>query len=430
MTTPRLVKRAISPLDAAVKVPGSKSGTIRALAVATMARGRSHIYGGLASEDASAMTESVQAFGADVDTSGEPWSVDGAGVYLQAPAVTLDARESGLTARICMAMAALADGRTTIDGRGRLRQRPMSGLVELLTRQGVEVETTDGLLPVTVNGQGRLWGGEMTVDCTETSQFATAALLTAPMTMEPTVVRLDNLTGSAGYLDVTVEIMEAFGATVSPQITGYEITNDGYRPTDYLVEKDVSAAVYPMVAVAIVGGRLILPGISLRSRQPDSQIARRLGQMGCFVEDTEEGLLIEASQQLTPIDADLSGAPDGALALIVACLFASGTSTIRGLHSLAHKESDRIGAMVDAMTRLGAVVQATSESITVTGDDLHGASLDPHGDHRIAMACALAGLVVDDVRVEHPEVVNKTWPGYWEMLEHLAGETASSGVSD
>lgn len=430
MTTARLVKKAMAPLDATVQVPGSKSGTIRALAVATMAHGRSHIYGGLISDDASAMTEAMQAFGADVNTSGEPWSVDGVGVYLRVPEATLNARESGLTARICMAMAALADGQTTIDGIGRLRQRPMSGLVELLARQGVEVDTTDGLLPMTVNGQGRLWGGEMAVDCTATSQFATAALLTAPMTMEPTILRLDNLTGSAGYLDVTVEIMEAFGATVSAQITGYGVTNGGYRPTDYLVESDASAAVYPMVAAAIVGGRVILPGISLRSRQPDSQIARRLGQMGCTVKDTDQGLLIEAEQRLEPIDADLSSAPDGALALTIACLFAEGTSTIRGLRLLAHKESDRIGAMVDAMTRLGAAVRATPESITVTGGDLHGASLDSHGDHRIAMACALAGLVVDDVRIEHPDVVNKTWPGYWEMLDGLAGDAASSTDSD
>lgn len=420
MTGSFQVPLAPGPLRGSVRPPGSKSATIRALAAAAMAVGRSHLYGALVSDDTLAMAEALRSFGVAVDTGGEPWVVDGTGGRLKAPERPIDAVQSGLTARIALAMAAFAEGTTTVDGDDQLRRRPVDALVDSMTAQGVTVHTTDGGLPASVTGQGGLWGSGITVDCSKSSQFATAMLLVSPLMTEPAELRLEGLEGSAGYIEVTAEVMEAFGARVTRTITGYEISNDGYRPADYLVAPDASAAVYPMVAAAITGGQVMVEGLFLESTQPDIVVASRLADMGCSVSQGSAGVTVDArGEGLRAVRADMSAAPDGSLALAIACLFASGESKLSGLQSLRYKESNRLAVMVEEMTRLGGSVTPAEDSLVIRPRPLHGAVVDPHGDHRIAMSCALAGLVVEGVEVADPGVVSKTWPGYWDMLHAL-----------
>lgn len=367
----------------------------------------------------------LRGLGVGISTRSEPWTIDGTGGYLIAPDGPLDAGESGLTARIALVLAALAEGVSVIDGRGRLRQRPFGGVVETLSDQGVDIITTDGGLPMTVTGQGGLWGGAMSVDCTRSSQFATALMLGAPLTTNETSLRTEGLEGSKGYLAITARVMEAFGAEVSPTITGFDIGGGGYSPRDYVIEPDASAAVYPMVAAAITGGRVVVEGLSRRSLQPDVMVADQLQRMGCTVEDTDIGLVVDAgADRLRALEADMAAAPDGALALAVACLYAEGTSRLDGLHSLRFKESDRLDALTGELRRIGGRVDVEGDALLIRGGDLHEGTVDPHGDHRIAMSVALVGLTVDGVEVDHPEVVNKTWPGYWEWIEGLADSTS------
>lgn len=415
------VRMASGPVVATVRPPGSKSATIRALAVAGLADGRSHIYGALRADDTTAMIGVLRSFGVGVDDRGEPWAVDGTGGRLQAPDDVLDVLESGLTARIAIVLASLAEGPTVVDGRGHLRQRPIDALVRTLTDQGVRVTTTEGFLPASIDGQGGLWGGEMTIDCSKSSQFATALLMAAPMTSEPVRLRVEGLEGSLGYLALTIQVMEAFGAEVSRTLTGFEVANSGYQPTDYVVEPDASSAVYPMVAAAITGGRVVLEGLTKDSEHPDFLVAQRLGEMGCAISEENQSLVVDAGGVgLKGIETDMSAAPDGALALVVACLFAEGVSHISGLASLRFKESDRLSALSNELTRLGGSVSVEDDCLVIRPAVLVGATIDSHGDHRIAMSCSLVGLRVNGVSVSDPDVVDKTWPGYWEMLEKLA----------
>lgn len=408
------------PVEGQVRPPGSKSITIRALAAAALADGRSHLYGPLVADDTEAMVGAVRAFGIDVDDKAEPWSVDGLGGYLHSESGEIDAGESGLTARVAMAMAALTETTTVIGGRGRLLERPIDSLVDALESQGVDIQTTDGHLPVTINGQGGLWGGSIDVDCTKSTQFATAILLVAPTMTEAATIRISGLIGSAGYLETTVSVMEAFGATVSRNITGFEVDPSGYQPDDYVVEPDASAAVYPMVAAAITGGRVEIEGLRLASTQPDISIAGHLADMGCELAEGDRGLVVTGPDRLDAIEADLSGAPDGALGLAVACSFADGESRLEGLHSLQFKESDRLAVISSELEKLGARVENGPDYLILEGSSsLAGKVIDPHGDHRIAMSLALVGLVADGVEVRDPGVVDKTWPGYWEMLSSL-----------
>lgn len=410
----------VDPIDATIRPPGSKSETVRALAVAAMTDGRSHLYGPLDADDPRAMAGAVGQIGAAVGIGPEIWSVDGRGGRLRAPSEDLDANESGLSARILLAMAGSLDGVTRVVGRGRLPERPMGGIVEVLRSQGVEVSGDH--LPIEVTGRGHLWGGRITVDCTESSQFATAVMLVAPTMHEPCTLEVQGLTGSADYLDGTVSIMRRFGATIERTVTGYEIGNDGYQSSDVVIEPDASAAVYPMAIAAITGGRVVIDGLGERSWQPDLRVGGVLGQMGCRVDWEDNRVTVDArGVDLRGVEVDMSDAPDGALALAVVCLTAEGSSRITGLGSLRHKESDRLEAISEEITRIGGEVQVEGDALTIQGGGhLHGAVVESHGDHRIAMAMATAGVAVSGMSVAQPNVVNKTWPGYWTFLDSLA----------
>jgi 3-phosphoshikimate 1-carboxyvinyltransferase len=409
---------AVGPIDLTLRLPGSKSETIRAMAVAALADGRSHIYGGLHADDTVAMAGALEAFGIAVNTSVEPWTVDGRGGRLDPPEGPVDVLESGLTARIVVAMAGSVDGVTRITGRGRRPQRPMVGLIECLRGLGVEI---DGhRLPLTITGRGHLWGGNVVVDCSETSQFATALMLVAPTMHEPCRLDIRGLQGSAGYLEVTAAMMRRFEADISRTVTGYEIGNDGYRHNDVVIEPDASAAVYPMVAAAITGGRVRVEGLGEESGQPDMRVAHVLGEMGCEVVWEPDDVTLDARDNgLKGIEVDLSDAPDGAMAVATAALFADGPSRISGLRSLRLKESDRLAALAEEMTRFGGDVSVEGDSLVIVPAPLRGVEISSHGDHRIAMTMGLVGLVVAGVSVSGSGVVAKTWPGYWEFLDGL-----------
>lgn len=409
----------LSAVDSVIRPPGSKSETIRALAAAGLAQGRSHLYEPLDADDPTAMAGALEALGIPIDRKIVPWSVDGQGGRLIAASEPLDANESGLSARILLAMAGNVDGASRVVGRGRLPQRPMGGIVDVLEALGVEL--SGERLPIDVVGRGRLRGGHIEVDCSDSSQFATAVMLLAPIMTEPSVVEPIGLSGSANYLEGTVSIMRRFGAQVERTITGYEIANEGYRAADLFVEPDASAAVYPLAIAAISGGRVTIDGIGESTWQPDAGLASILGSMGCHVEWATDRVTVDArGLSLHGVEVNMSDAPDAALGLAVVCLFATSPSRISGLASLRHKESDRLRAISSEMRRIGGRVETGEDWLSIRPSDPHGAEVDSHGDHRIAMAMAIAGTRVPGMRVANPHVVNKTWPGFWGFLETLA----------
>lgn len=419
----RRVEPVTTPVDIVIRPPGSKSQTIRALFMAALADGESSIAHPLDAEDTRAARDCLRSLGVDIDDSREPWTVVGSGGVLLPSPAPLNAGASGLTARALIAVSALVDGVTTVVGEDRLPERPMSGLIGALTDLGVEVVAAEGeKLPVTVSGVGALRGGEVDVPSRATTQFLTGLLLAAPRAVAPLRVDPVGMEGSAGYVDMTIRMMQQFGADVSRDQNAIRVAPSGYRGTEIDIEPDASAAVYPMVAAAITGGKASIEGLGPGSLQPDLDIARLLGEMGCVVSSTSSGTTVDAQGvTLAPVDADLSGSPDGALAVAVACLFASGESRLRGLGSLRHKESDRLQAVATEIRRLGAGAVVDGDELVISPSSLTGARVETYDDHRIAMSFALVGLRVPGVEIENPTVVRKTWPGFWDMLHSLSG---------
>jgi 3-phosphoshikimate 1-carboxyvinyltransferase len=296
----------------------------------------------------------------------------------------------------------------------------MDGILEVLEAQGVRVVSEGRRLPITVDSGSARVPGRLVVNASKSTQFVTAALLPAPVAKIPIVVVAEELSGSRGYLGLTVDVMRAFGADVEASGIEFAVETGGYRGVVYEIEPDASAAVYPMVAAAITGGRVVVEGLGRESLQPDYGIASVVEEMGCQVERAMGSTtVIGPAGRLEPIDVDLSGSPDGALAVAVACLRASGSSRIRGLESLRYKESDRLSALATEINRTGGSAEIESASLLIQPGNVSHVQFETYSDHRMAMSLALLGLVSDGVSIGDPNVVAKTWPGFWEMLDQL-----------
>jgi 3-phosphoshikimate 1-carboxyvinyltransferase len=407
------------PVSGSVRPPGSKSLTNRALVLAALVRsGVSRIGDPLEADDTVAMRRALRALGVLVDDNDDPWLVLGAGDDLEANA-PIDVGASGTTARFVTAVACLARGRVAIDGTGRMRERPMAPLLSGLVTMGAVIDSSSGRLPLQVSG-GELRGGRVSVDATQSSQFVSAILMVAPMADSEVEVVLEGPAVSRPYLSGTIELMRHFGAEVVEDTDRFRVGATGYRRSAVTIEADASAAVYPAVAAAITGGSVTITGIPQRSSQPDLAVMEVLANMGCEVVRGSDRIVVSGPPDgLEPIEVDMGGSPDGALAVAVAALFAGGPSRITGLSTLRLKESDRLAALETEIGRMGGEAEAGSDYLEIRPGRLHAAILDPHDDHRIAMSLALTGLVVPGIEISDPGTVAKTWPDYFEMLRAL-----------
>ena len=404
------------PAGAAVRPPGSKSITNRALAAAALADGTSTLLSPLRSEDTDAMIGCLRAMGIEIAQEGDDLTVRGR--PRPAGGGRLNARASGTTARFTTALATLADGRSVIDGTPRLRQRPIGPLVDALISLGARVMKTD-FPPVPVAGGG-LRGGDAPIDVSLSSQFLTAVLLAAPGAEADVTLRPGPVIVSRPYVTTTLEVMAAFGAQAGWDEDGsVTVRAAGYRPAVYPVEADASAAVYPWVAAAVTGGEATVVGISPDTTQADAAALDVLEQMGCVVKRSPEGIAVSGPPRLRGVSADLNHCPDAALALATAAAFADGSSRFDNLANLRIKETDRLAALETELGKIGAEAQTGPDWITIRPGRLRGARIATYDDHRMAMSFAVAGLALPGMVIENPECVRKTWPGFFTMLEGL-----------
>ncbi|MEX0667527.1 MAG: 3-phosphoshikimate 1-carboxyvinyltransferase [Acidimicrobiia bacterium] len=408
------------PVSTVVRPPGSKSFTNRALVTAALATGVTRLHDPLIADDTSAMLMGLRGFGISIDDNDDPWLVLGSGGDLVTPPVAVDAGMSGTTARFLVAVASLArGGPVTVTGRGRMLIRPQEELIAALVAAGVQVESDQGHLPITISGDGSLRGGSIPVDPSRSSQFVTALLLVAPLADQAVELVLTRSAVSRPYLTSTVEVMRAFGAEVDDLGDRFMVKPTGYQAAHYYIEADASAAAYPLVAAAITAGSIGVEGIPASSTQPDLALVKVLESMGCTVRRMTHRLDLTGPPTLRPVDVDMNEAPDAVLALAVACVFAEGKSRIRNVGNLRLKESDRLSGLKTEIRRLGGFAEVDGDDLLVGPGELRGAVVQTYEDHRMAMSMALIGLRLPGVVIEQPEVVNKTWPGYFKMLGRL-----------
>ena len=409
--------RTRGPVQATVRPPGSKSVTNRALIVAGLAEGVSHIRRPLHSDDTEAMVGALRGLGVGVKVHEGDFVVSASG----RPTVTapvLDARGSGTTARFVTAMATLATGEVVIDGNARMRERPIADLVDALRELGadVQIEGTQGCPPVRIRGP-RLVGGDARIDASRSSQYVSAVMMAAPFADEPVRLQLAGPVVSRPYLVSTADVMGVFGAVAVIDEDEIDVRRGGYTARDFTVEPDASAAAYPWVAAAITEGRVTVEGIDPSTSQADIGLLGVLEQMGCDIEANEAGITVVGPGELEGVEVDMNHCPDAVLAAAVAASFADGATTIHNVANLRIKETDRLAALETELARMGHDVTTGPDWIRIDPGVARAATISTYDDHRMAMAFSLAGLRVPGVVIDDPACVAKTWPDFFESLE-------------
>lgn len=414
------------PIDAAVRPPGSKSITNRALLVAALASGRSVLTGALSADDTEAMLGCVASLGANVAVDGDVVTIDGVGGRIpSAPngSRALDANQSGTTARFVAAALLLSSGSTVLDADDAMRRRPMGPTLAALRSLGATVRELGAAdrLPIEVTGPTDEPETMPTVELSaaESSQFASGLLIAGACLPTGLCVRLEGAVVSRPYLDMTVAVMKSFGASVArPDDSTWVVEPTGYTARSYVIEPDASGASYFFAAAAVVGGRVTVEGLGRESLQGDLAFVDVLERMGARVERDDHSTTVHGDA-LTGVDVDMADLSDTAQTLAAVAVFADGPTRVDGIGFIRAKETDRIGAVVTELGRLGIDASEDSDGFTVRPGGVHGGLVHTYDDHRMAMSFAVIGLAVPGIVIDDPGCVAKTFPTYFELLESI-----------
>lgn len=426
-----LIEPITRPFNVTLAPPGSKSLTNRALVLAALAAGTCELTNVLFADDTLVMLECLGRLGFEVkiDRPAHVVRVTGQSGRIPSAWADLFCGNSGTTIRFLTALCAAGRGRFNLDGIPRMRQRPIRQLVDLLRNLGGRFEYVldEGFPPVNVLADG-LPGGLIRFGSAQSSQYLSAVLQVAPYARHEVRVDLEGPQTSWPYVAMTMRLMDEFGITpelIRDPRTGDPrqiiVPQDHYRPTNYAIEPDASNAAYFLAAAAIhPDSSVTIPGLGKSSLQGDVGFADVLRRMGAGAKVEKDSITVSGTGVLEGIDIDLSAMPDQAQTLAVVALFADGQTTIRGLHTLRVKETDRIAALATELTKLGADVEVRGDDLVIDPPErIRPATIDTYDDHRMAMSFSLAGTRSAGVRVNDPGCVNKTYPGYFEDLEKL-----------
>lgn len=406
---------APSPIDGTVRAPPSKSLTQRAVAAALLADGVSEVMSPSDCDDARAAVGMAEALGAVISHGVGGLSVTGG---LSAKTDRLDAGESGLSLRMFSAIAALCEHEITISGRGSLLSRPVGMVEHPLATLGASVRTCNGFPPITVRGP--LNGGTAHVDGSLSSQFLSGLLIALPAAPADSTLVVRGLKSSP-YVRMTLDVIRAFGIRAWHDAGAGTFRVPGrqkYRPARFEVEGDWSGAANLLVAGALAG-RVTATGLASDSQQADRAIVDALRASCASIEFSEGGVSCGRGEPRA-FDFDATDCPDLFPPLLALAVHCPGRSRIAGASRLVHKESNRAEVLVSEFSRIGAQVRVAGDSIDVDGGPLAGGTADAHGDHRIAMALAVAGLASrDGVTIAGSESVSKSYPRFFQDLQTL-----------
>ncbi|MGH2532538.1 MAG: 3-phosphoshikimate 1-carboxyvinyltransferase [Thermomicrobiales bacterium] len=418
------------PIDAVVRIPGSKSMTNRALLVAALADGESELTGALHSDDTRYMAGALNALGGNVesDVAGERFLVRGGGGTFPAEQADLFVGNSGTTMRFVTAALPLGRGRYRIDGVPRMRQRPIAPLLRALNDLGANAASEAGTdcPPVVVEANG-LRGGRAAVAGDQSSQYFTGLLLAAPCAAEGVEIEVIGELVSKPYLVITAAVMRAFGVEVELDTEHWRAfrvaAGQRYTGRVYQVEPDASNASYFFAAAAVTGGRVRVDGLGRGSTQGDLHFVDVLARMGATVTVGDNFVEVQGPPpgELRGVDADMNAISDTAQTLGVIAPFAAGPTTIRGVAHMRLKETDRVAAMAAELRRLGQGVEERADGLTIHPAPVTPAAIQTYDDHRMAMSFAVAALRAPGVRILDPGCVAKTFPDFFARLGAMVG---------
>ena len=438
-----------SDLQGKVKIPSSKSMTIRALFCAALARGESEIINPLISDDTNYAADVLSKVGIVIKDIDGVWHVSGG--HFRIPSDELNCGESATTLRFMTALVSLLPGTIKLTGGASLNQRPIRALVDALRMLGVKGSTATPLNPpVTVTG-GTFKGGVAEIPGNVSSQYISALLMIGSFAPAETVIKLTTPLTSRPYILMTLKVLRQFGITVRHEGNNFRVPRQRYEPCKITIEGDWSSASYFLALGAISEKGVIVENISTSSRQGDRVILDMLRGMGVEVRVIGNSVAIKKGEEhLKPVSVDLTDCIDLFPTVAALAALARGKSEIRGIQRARIKESNRVTAMREGLTRLGVQFAEFKEYCTIEGlntdkktDDDTGTkenllekpedffeeekkkpeiNIDSYNDHRIAMAFAIMGTAIGGVAINNAECVKKTFPDFWKYFKEIGGD--------
>ena len=423
------------PVNATVALPGSKSLTNRFLVLAALANGTSRLRRPLRSRDTLLMAEALRSLGAVVEDF--PGEDEESADWIITPATLtggsrVDCGLAGTVMRFLPPVAALASGTVAFDGDTRARERPMAPVIDALRTLGASIDDDGrGRLPVSVNGTGRMPGGAVTLDASESSQFVSALLLAGARFEQGVTVHHDGKpVPSEPHIRMTVEVLRDVGVVVDDsEANTWRVEPSEINPLEVQVEPDLSNAGPFLAAAVVTGGSVHVPGWPQHTTQAGDALRDIFDAMGADVTLDRSGLTVAGSDFVSGLDVDLHDA--GELAPVVAAVaaLADSPSWLRGIAHLRGHETDRLAALAAEINALGGEVTETEDGLRIVPRPLHGGLFHTYDDHRMAMAAAVLGLRVPDLVIENVGTTDKTLPGFTDRWSRMIGLEVTPGVS-
>jgi len=410
-------------LEGEVSAPPSKAYTHRMLIASLLSNGTSKISNPLVSDDTEATLRAIKAFGAETKLGKNCWTIKGVEL-LRAPKSPIDCGESGATLRFMIPVAALASGSSIFTFGSSLERRPVAPLLQSLKQLGAEsnFQLREESPLVKVYGGG-IRGGKASIRGDISSQFISGLLFACPKAKEDTEIAVTTPLESKSYVQMTMEVLIKHGVKVSASknFTQLKIpSNQNYNPCNHEPPGDFSSAAFLLAAAALTSSKVKVKNLDHHTTQGDKAILDILEKMGSKVM-VDDGFVEIDGGKLSAVDVDAKDIPDLVPVCAVLACYSKGTSKINNAKRLRYKESDRLGSLHAELKKMEAEIMVHEDSLTIRGPcTLHGATIDPHNDHRIAMACAVAALgAVGETKIQNSECVNKSYPRFFDDLRLL-----------
>ncbi len=405
-----------SEVRGTIAAPPSKSYTIRGLMCAALARGESQIVNPLLSDDTGAAINVLSQIGVGIRQEKSLWQVKGGDFH--EPDSDLFCGDSAATLRFMTAICSLISGRCRLVAGPSLSKRPIEPLIQALRKLGVNCSSQNGVPPVTIES-GSFKGGRTELLGDISSQFVSALLLISPFAEKSLNIRLTTPLESKPYVLMTLNCMEKFGIKVKEAPDRYETTKQTYRPTKYIVEGDWSSASY-FLALGAASGEVEVNCLNPKSFQGDRIMLNFLKDMGGKVAVKGNSVLVKKSR-LTALKADLSDCIDLLPTMSALAAVAEGVSEFSGIERARLKESNRVAAIREGLQKMGISVTEGKDRLRIIGSKPKGAVIDSKGDHRMAMAFSVLGIIAGGTIIDEAECVAKTFPQFWDILKGIGG---------
>lgn len=417
-------KKPDYPLEVYLK--GSKSYTNRALILACLANGKSYLKNASDSDDTHLLVKGLNQLGFSVKFVDSTIEVNGGVESILPKKVTIDIGPAGTVMRFLTGLISAIPGlEVELRGSERMHQRPIADLVDALRQMGAKIEYlgTAGCPPLKIIGE-KLRGAKVSLNGNVSSQYFSALMLTASLYENPLEINVVGTQTSASYIDMTIKSLKDFGVNLeNDAYQNYKVNNlEVPKAIEYLVEGDASGASYFWGLGALTAENVRVYNLSIDSIQGDIKFLDIMKEMGCEVRHSNSAIPwteVKGINNLKAVETNMDLLPDTAQTLAVIASFAEGNTKITGLHTLRHKETDRIQAVVNELRKSGIETRATDDSLEVIGGQPRAATYDTYEDHRMAMSFALISARLDNIIINEPEVVNKSFPTFFNEFQRL-----------